>query len=396
MRRRRRTSSSGVRHAGAVFCGPLAPASIGDYLAGPNHVLPTFGSARYAGALTVRRLPQAPPRGHRLARRPRRGSPPTSPAWPGPRASTPTPARCCCARSTTAQVSRVTRPPGPRRPGGHGGLPLAPGRRGRAPQHQRVAVPAPGRVPPAAGARPLEQVDWHRYPDRAARDLRAGIAALHGVDAEPGLRRQRLQRGAADPAAGLRGAGPHGRHVRADLRPARPHRPDHRRDGGRGRPGRRLRPGARPRSTASSTSSARRSCSSARPTTPPGCWSRRSWWPRSPTGPSATGSCWWSTRPTGSSRRGRRCELVDEERPLVVTRTYSKTWSMAAARLGYLVGPSWLVDELEKVVLPYHLDVPTQLAGTLALRLRRRDERAGRLRRGGARPPAGRAWPTCR
>jgi len=42
-----------VRHAGAVFCGPLAPASIGDYLAGPNHVLPTFGSARFAGALTV-------------------------------------------------------------------------------------------------------------------------------------------------------------------------------------------------------------------------------------------------------------------------------------------------------------------------------------------------------
>jgi histidinol dehydrogenase len=42
-----------VRHAGAVFCGPLAPASIGDYLAGPNHVLPTFGSARFAGALRV-------------------------------------------------------------------------------------------------------------------------------------------------------------------------------------------------------------------------------------------------------------------------------------------------------------------------------------------------------
>ena len=32
-------------------------------------------------------------------------------------------------------------------------------------------------------------------------------------------------------------------------------------------------------------------------------------------------------------------ELVDDDRPLVVTRTYSKTWSMAAARLGYLVGP---------------------------------------------------------
>ena len=42
-----------VRHAGAVFCGPWAPASIGDYVAGPSHVLPTHGSARYAGALTV-------------------------------------------------------------------------------------------------------------------------------------------------------------------------------------------------------------------------------------------------------------------------------------------------------------------------------------------------------
>jgi histidinol dehydrogenase len=42
-----------VRHAGAVFCGPMAPASLGDYVAGPSHVLPTFGSARYGSALTV-------------------------------------------------------------------------------------------------------------------------------------------------------------------------------------------------------------------------------------------------------------------------------------------------------------------------------------------------------
>jgi len=60
-------------------------------------------------------------------------------------------------------------------------------------------------------------------------------------------------------------------------------------------------------------------------------------------------------------------ELVDDDRPLVVTRTYSKTWSMAAARLGYLVGPSWLVAELDKVVLPYHLDALKQVAGRLAL-----------------------------
>lgn len=61
-------------------------------------------------------------------------------------------------------------------------------------------------------------------------------------------------------------------------------------------------------------------------------------------------------------------ELVGEDAPLVVTRTYSKTWSMAAARLGYLVGPTWLVAQLEKVVLPYHLDTAKQIAGRLALR----------------------------
>lgn len=44
---------SDIRHAGAVFCGPYAPASIGDYAAGPSHVLPTDRTARYSGALGV-------------------------------------------------------------------------------------------------------------------------------------------------------------------------------------------------------------------------------------------------------------------------------------------------------------------------------------------------------
>ncbi len=60
-------------------------------------------------------------------------------------------------------------------------------------------------------------------------------------------------------------------------------------------------------------------------------------------------------------------ELVDDERPVVVTRTLSKTWSMAAARLGYLIGPSWLVADLDSVTLPYHLDAVKQVAGRLAL-----------------------------
>ena len=42
-----------IRNAGAVFIGNWAPASIGDYVAGPSHVLPTAGTARFSGALTV-------------------------------------------------------------------------------------------------------------------------------------------------------------------------------------------------------------------------------------------------------------------------------------------------------------------------------------------------------
>jgi histidinol-phosphate aminotransferase len=61
-------------------------------------------------------------------------------------------------------------------------------------------------------------------------------------------------------------------------------------------------------------------------------------------------------------------ELIDESSPLVVTRTFSKTWSMAGVRLGYAIGPSWCVAELEKVTLPYHLDTAKQIAGRLALR----------------------------
>ncbi len=60
-------------------------------------------------------------------------------------------------------------------------------------------------------------------------------------------------------------------------------------------------------------------------------------------------------------------ELLGEDVPLVVTRTYSKVWSMAAMRLGYMIGPRWLVAELDKVVLPYHLDTVKQQAGILAL-----------------------------
>ena len=55
---------------------------------------------------------------------------------------------------------------------------------------------------------------------------------------------------------------------------------------------------------------------------------------------------------------------------LVVTRTFSKTWSMAGVRLGYCVAPPWMLPEFEKVILPYHLDSLKQIAGRIALRFR--------------------------
>ncbi|MEW6260612.1 MAG: histidinol dehydrogenase [Thermodesulfobacteriota bacterium] len=44
---------SEIRHAGAVFLGHYTPEPMGDYIAGPNHVLPTAGSARFSSALSV-------------------------------------------------------------------------------------------------------------------------------------------------------------------------------------------------------------------------------------------------------------------------------------------------------------------------------------------------------
>ncbi|MDQ4132838.1 MAG: histidinol-phosphate transaminase [Actinomycetota bacterium] len=61
---------------------------------------------------------------------------------------------------------------------------------------------------------------------------------------------------------------------------------------------------------------------------------------------------------------------VNDGANLVVTRTFSKTWSMAALRLGYCVAPDDVVVALERVALPYHVDVASQIAGRLAVQYR--------------------------
>ncbi len=42
-----------IRNAGAIFVGPYSPEAVGDYIAGPNHILPTGTAARYASPLSV-------------------------------------------------------------------------------------------------------------------------------------------------------------------------------------------------------------------------------------------------------------------------------------------------------------------------------------------------------
>lgn len=61
-------------------------------------------------------------------------------------------------------------------------------------------------------------------------------------------------------------------------------------------------------------------------------------------------------------------ELVDRHRNLIVTRTMSKAFALAGARLGYLAAAPDLCDALRVVRLPYHLSAVTQAVATAALR----------------------------
>jgi histidinol dehydrogenase len=47
------TTATNIKHAGAIFFGSYTPEAVGDYLAGPNHVLPTGRTARFSSALGV-------------------------------------------------------------------------------------------------------------------------------------------------------------------------------------------------------------------------------------------------------------------------------------------------------------------------------------------------------
>ena len=60
-------------------------------------------------------------------------------------------------------------------------------------------------------------------------------------------------------------------------------------------------------------------------------------------------------------------DLVRPGSPVIVTRTFSKTWGLAGLRLGYAIADPEIVEALELVCLPYHVDSLKQIAGEVAL-----------------------------
>ena len=236
-------------------------------------------------------------------------------------------------------------------------------------------------VPPPAAwrdayAAEVSRIEWHRYPDRAADELRAAIAASHGVPASQVFAANGSNEVLQVLLLAYAGAG----------RTVATFEPTYQLHGHIARlTGAAVAEGERNDDFSLDLDEVRRVLTAASPTVTFLCS------PNNPTGvvePETAVREVLGLAPGllvvdeayGQFAPWSALELVGDDRPLVVTRTFSKTWSMAAARLGYLVGPTWLVEELDKVVLPYHLDAAKQIAGRLALRFAgEMDDRVARI-----------------
>jgi histidinol-phosphate aminotransferase len=219
----------------------------------------------------------------------------------------------------------------------------------------------------------LSRVEWNRYPDRAATELREGVAAFHGVEADQVFVANGSNEVIQTLCLAYGGAG----RTCALFEPTYLMHAQIASITGMG-----VAPGARAVDLSLDVDEVKRVLEARDPAITFLCS------PNNPTGmvepPEAikevadlVPGLLVVDEAYGQFADWSALELVDEDRPLVVTRTYSKTWAMAGARLGYLVAPSWLVAELDKVVLPYHLDMAKQIAGRVALRFV--DEMNGRV-----------------
>ena len=383
-----------VRHAGAVFCGPLAPASIGDYLAGPNHVLPTYGSARFSGALRVDDF--------------RKHIHVVTVDDEGLAEVAPHVVALATYEGLPAHADSIRLRDRPRR------------RRDRSSRRADVALmegyhspqldvavrlntnEAPGPPPAAFSASgwptALAGSTGTATPTAPTRALRTAIADLHGVAPEQVFAANGSNEVLQTLLLTYGGPG----RTAAVFEPTYALHSHIARITGTA-----VAVGERGADFALDVDEVRSVLAEVRPEVTFLCS------PNNPTGmvePEDVVRTVVDEAPGlvvvdeayGQFAPWSALELVDDERPLVVTRTFSKTWSMAAARLGYLVGPAWLVEQLDKVVLPYHLDAFKQAAGRGRAGVRRRDAGPGRRTssRSGAASPAALAdlpvdvWPS--
>ena len=348
-----------MRNAGAVFLGPYAPTALGDYAAGANHVLPTGRSARFASALRVDDF-----RKHVHVVRRRRGRARASASahrLAGPKDST------AHARSLDLRSSPVN--DRPRLPAPRDDLRALEGYHSpqldvsvRLNTNESPFPPPPEFVDAwlAALARPR----CTAIPiGRRASSARAMADAL----GQPPVRvfcangsNEVLQ------TLLLTYGGPAGRRSCSSRRTrctATSPGPDRHRGRRRCRAATTSPFADRSRAAHRSPSGPRSSSSAARTTRPAPSSRAR------PSRPSSTGrrpASSSSTRRTASSPAS-AVELVDDDVPLVVTRTYSKVWSLAALRLGFCVAPPGVVTSSRRWCSPYHLDVAPSWPASTAL-----------------------------
>jgi histidinol-phosphate aminotransferase len=222
--------------------------------------------------------------------------------------------------------------------------------------------------PPAAFRQALAaavaDVDWNRYPDRSASALRSAIASLHGVD--PSMVFVANGSNEVLQTILLTYAGP-GRTVATFEPTYQLHAHIARLTGAR------VVEGERGEGFALDLDEVRRVTTSSKPDVTFVC---------SPNNPTGVVDREDDVRAViefapglvvvdeayGQFAPWSALSMVNDDSSVAVVRTFSKTWSMAAARLGYVVAPAWMVAELDKVVLPYHLDAVKQIAGVLAVR----------------------------
>ena len=211
----------------------------------------------------------------------------------------------------------------------------------------------------------LTRVDWHRYPDRGAHDLRAAIASLHGVEPEQVFAANGSNEVLQTLCLTYGGAG---RSV-AVFEPTYALHSHIARITGTA-----VAEGERRDDFTLDMREVHRVLDGARPAITYLCS------PNNPTGlvespavldaaVDASNGLVVVDEAYGQFSPWSALSLRGGANPgLVVTRTFSKTWALAGARLGYLVADPAVVAACEAVVLPYHLSAQTQAAGLLALR----------------------------